>query len=236
MNLDFFRDLKNNISNDGVKDFVEELSIYLKNFKEKISEPNKELGFLEQLKNNSNISIVSENKILKEQNEILKDYANNTREKNTMYFVSNKSKVDDKYTIFKYDNNKESTIKLEQKELPLESGINCILREKNGKYVLDKEGTEYVKNEFIQMAKKVLEEQNTKLKDFRKEGHLYMVEEDRNGRVYLLDLNSKSNYVLEEVDFPKELISKATEGAVFKYEKGTYVFYSNDGFEMRYNS
>lgn len=75
-----------------------------------------------------------------------------------------------------------------------------------------------------------------KLQEFRKEGHLYMVEEDRNGRVFLTDItDEESNIVLEETSFPKELVKQATEGTVFIYKNGTYHFYSRDGFERIYD-
>lgn len=81
------------------------------------------------------------------------------------------------------------------------------------------------------MGNRVLKEQNKKLLEYRKEGHLYMAEEDIKERIYLLDLSANTGKVFEEVDFPKKLIYKATEGAVFKYENGAYSFYSNNGFE-----
>ncbi len=87
-------------------------------------------------------------------------------------------------------------------------------------------------------AVKFLQELNNKdkkLEEFRKEDHLYMVEEDRNGRIFLTDItDDTNNIVLEEVDFPKELIKQATEGTVFKYKDGTYHFHSRDGFERIY--
>lgn len=91
-----------------------------------------------------------------------------------------------------------------------------------------------IKQEIIKMANTILSEQNEKLLEHRKEGHLYMLEEDVNERIYLLDLSQKTGMVFEEVDFPQNLKSQATEGAVFKYESGTYSFYSNDGFERLY--
>lgn len=88
-----------------------------------------------------------------------------------------------------------------------------------------------VESKMRNIAEKIIKEQNQKLEEYRKEGNLYIVEEDRNGRVYLKDLSINSKYVFEEVDFPKELLDKATEGAIFKYENGNYNFFSNDGFK-----
>lgn len=64
-----------------------------------------------------------------------------------------------------------------------------------------------------------------------KEGHLYLVEEDINNKIYLWDLTDKPNYSFEAKNFPKELMDKAKEGAVFQYINGSYIYYSDDGFE-----
>lgn len=221
MNLGFFRDLQNNFKNIEVNKFIQELENYLKS-------RNEELGILEQVQKENKVSMISENKMRNKQNEILKNYA---EDKNAIYFVSSKSKTNNEYILFKYENQKRSTVKLNSKELPINSGVNSILIKNNGKYVLDKFGTEYIKDGITKISKDILKEQNEKLQEFRKEGHLYMVEEDINNKIFLKDLNSKSNLVLEEVDFPKELKNEATEGTVFKYEKGEYKFYSQDGFE-----
>ena len=228
MKIDFFRDLKNNFRNSNeVKDFIKDLLNCLDNYK-----TNEDLGILEQVQLKNKVSIISQNKMLKMQDNILKQYANKISN-NTIYFVYNKSKADI-YTIFKYQGNKETTLQLHKKQIPVDAKVNSILIKENGKYVLDNQGTKYVKNKVCEMANKILKEQNKNLNKFRKEGHLYMVEEDRDNIIYLLDLSDKSNYVLEEVDFPQELIKKATEGSVFKYENGKYVFYSNGGYEMLY--
>ena len=103
---------------------------------------------------------------------------------------------------------------------------NTIRNKKNE--ILKKHGdelsTEEIKAEISKMENEVLERQNQKLNEFRKEGHLYRVEEDRENRIFLAD--TKTNIVLEEVDFPKELLSKAKEGAMFQYKNGQYHFCS----------
>ena len=162
MQIDFFRTLENNFrNNNGVKNFINELSNYL------------EEDILEKIKKENKVSLISENRMTIEKNKIIEKY---------------------------------------------------------------KDKPQKVKPEVIKMANRVLKEQNEKLEEYRKEGHLYMVEEDVNERIYLVDLSDKGGYVFEEVDFPKELVSKATEGAVFKYENGEYSFYSNDGFERIYKN
>lgn len=162
MKIDFFRILENNLNNNAVKDFINELSNYLE--KEEI---------LEKVKEENKVSLISENRMIREKNEIIEKYKNKP---------------------------------------------------------------EKVKSEIIKMVNRVLKEQNEKLLEYRKEGHLYMVEEDVNERIYLVDLSANTGKVFEEVDFPKELINQATEGSVFKYENGKYSFHSNDGFERIYDN
>ena len=88
--------------------------------------------------------------------------------------------------------------------------------------MLDEKATSYVKEEIENMTGKILEEQMEELKDYRREGHLYLVTGDTNGRIYLSDQTEKRGYEIEEVDFPKELKEEAVEGTILKYEGGSY--------------
>lgn len=103
---------------------------------------------------------------------------------------------------------------------------NTIRNKKNEilKKYENKLSTEEINEQISKMENEVLERQTQKLKDFRKEGHFYRVEEDRENRIFLAD--TETNIVLEEVDFPKELLSKAKEGAMFQYKNGQYHFCS----------
>lgn len=69
----------------------------------------------------------------------------------------------------------------------------------------------------------------------RKEGHLYLVTEDRNNEVYLWDFTDKPKHEFVEKDFPEELLRVATEGAMLQYKNGAYELYSPDGYDMLYN-
>ncbi|MCI9063755.1 MAG: hypothetical protein HFJ17_04050 [Clostridia bacterium] len=80
-------------------------------------------------------------------------------------------------------------------------------------------------NEIEEFANNVLDKQDTKLKEYRKEGHIYVVEEDVNNRIYLWDTTDKPSFTIEEVDFPENLKDQATEGAIFKYTNGEYKLY-----------
>lgn len=131
--------------------------------------------------------------------------------------------------------NKEILEKIKEENKVSLISENRMIREKSEIMEKYKDRPEKAKNEIIKMANRVLKEQNEKLSEYREEGHLYMVEEDINDRIYLVDLSGKGN-VFEEVDFPKNIMNQATEGTVFKYENGTYRFYSNDGFERIYDN
>ena len=103
--------------------------------------------------------------------------------------------------------------------------------------------TEQIKNndnvkEFMQDLSESLEnknKQNQELQEDRKEGHLYLVTEDRNGEVYLWDFTEKPEHEFKEVFTSKELIDVAKEGAMLQFKDGKYELYSTDGYDMLEN-
>lgn len=224
MKLDFINELGNSLKeNEFIQNFINELGEFLE---EKLSENvlgKGEEGIMEQIQSQRNTSVISKNTMQNEMNDILSKYAENTSMQGDLYFVVSKGKEKDNYTTFKYENGNRSVIKLNKNELPKGGEINSVLRKENDKYMLDKEGTKNVINQITNMANEVLNKQDRELKNFRKNGHLYKVEEDINNRVYLTDITDKSNNeVLEEVDFPSNLLKEAKEGVVFKFENGQY--------------
>lgn len=66
----------------------------------------------------------------------------------------------------------------------------------------------------------------------RKEGHLYLVTEDRHGKVYLWDFTEKSETEFLEENLPSEVLQFATEGAMLQYKDGQYILYSPYGYDM----
>lgn len=98
--------------------------------------------------------------------------------------------------------------------------------------------TEEIKNNdnvknFMQELSNSLEKENEqKLQENRKEGHLYLVTEDRNGEIYLWDFTDKSEHEFKEVITSKELLEVAKEGAMLKYKNGKYELYSPYGYDM----
>ena len=100
--------------------------------------------------------------------------------------------------------------------------------------------TEQIKNndnvkEFMQDLSESLEnknKQNQELQEDRKEGHLYLVTEDRNGEVYLWDFTDKAEHEFKEVITSEELSKVAKEGAMLQYKDGKYELYSTNGYDM----
>ena len=94
-----------------------------------------------------------------------------------------------------------------------------------------KETIGMIKQKIQKEVQEIIDDQNKELSSYRKEGHLYLVEEDVNDRIYLWDVTEASSISFEEVGFPKELKEKATEGSMFLYQNGQYHLYSEKGFE-----
>ena len=99
------------------------------------------------------------------------------------------------------------------------------MRKSGNDFILDNKATQTIANTIKNDAKALIEEQNQKLADYRKEGHIYLVTEDTNNRIFLYDTTSNPKFEIEEVDFPKELRSIATEGKKFIFTNGSYKLY-----------
>lgn len=234
MNLNLFNNLTNSIKeNEIIQNFIKELQEFLENptLKDN-SNKTEEIGILEKIQSERNTSIANKNRMNIIMDDVLMQYANNTINSGDLYFVAGKSsKIENTYIVYKYENGKDSIINISAKELPQNAGINSVLRVKKGQYVFDEKATNDLIKKITQMANDLLDKQNKTLNEYRKEGHLYMVTEKINDSVFLWDTTDKPDKEIEEVDFPKELKDKATEGTVFIYTGGKYEFFSNYGFE-----
>lgn len=78
-------------------------------------------------------------------------------------------------------------------------------------------------------------EENKKMQEHRKEGHLYLVTEDRNNEIYLWDFTDKAKSEFKETTLSNELLSVAKEGAMLQYKNGKYELYSPYGYDLVYN-
>lgn len=103
---------------------------------------------------------------------------------------------------------------------------------------LNKTNSSNVQDNTISLEKNseiILEEIDTDLQKNRKEGHLYLVTEDRNNEIYLWDFTDKPKHEFKEIVSSEELLSIAKEGAMLQYKNGKYELYSPYGFDMLYN-
>lgn len=73
---------------------------------------------------------------------------------------------------------------------------------------------------------------NQNLAQNRKEGHLYLVTEDRNNEIYLWDFTDKSKTEFKETGLSDDLLNIAKEGAMLQYKNGRYELYSPYGYDM----
>lgn len=73
---------------------------------------------------------------------------------------------------------------------------------------------------------------DVELQNYRKEGHLYLVTEDRNNEIYLTDFTEKSKIEFREELTNKELQNIAKEGAMLQYKNGKYELYSQNGYDI----
>ena len=226
MGLDFFNNLKEILEKndtlskivDGVNEFIGELSEAL----QKEGSVNNDI--VTQIANNNKLTTASENTIIQIRKDVLQEYANNTKDEGTLYFVFNKVNGEDKYRVWKYNGNNRTKTEIEGKDLPKDAQINSIMRVKNGELITDKEATQEILNEIKDRAKDVIERQEQQIEEYKKEGHTYLVTEDTNGRVFLWDSTEKPKKEIEDVYFPEELKDKAKEGSTFLYKNGNYIF------------
>lgn len=215
MNLEFLNRLGNQLEqNQEVQKFMSELGNFLKSTIE-----GNNMDIFDRVEKEKNVSLVSKNKMRNQKQEILKSYAKETMNEGDLYFVTAKRNEERTYRVEKYDSNVMEVLDL---QLPQETLINSVMRDKDGEYVLDEKATKGIKEKLESMVDKVLQEQTRELEDYRQEGHLYLVTEDTNGRIYLSDQTEKRGFEIEEVDFPNEFRNDISEGTMLKYENGSY--------------
>ena len=68
-------------------------------------------------------------------------------------------------------------------------------------------------------------------REYRKEGHLYFVTEDRGNVIYLWDYTDKPDFEVEEFELPEEIVKIAKEGTMLQYVNGKYEIYSSRGYD-----
>lgn len=221
-----------------MQNFINELSKYLEN---NLDRERTEMPIIEDILSKNNVTTGNENSIRWKCNNVILQYAEQNFSNEPMYFVQDCKKTyweNNKqyynyniYSVLKVENNQIEEIEINKKDIPKEIGVNAVFRKKEDEYIMENFATDELKEQIINMAKEIIDKQNVKLDSYRKEGHLYMVSEELGDNRFLWDLTDAPEFEFEEVDIPKELLEKSSQGAVLKYTNGTYEYYSNDGFE-----
>lgn len=223
--------------NDFVQNFINELSKYLEN----LGKERTEMPIIEDILSNNNLTTGNENSIRWKFDDVILEYAEQNFSNETMYFVQDSKKIywsnnekhynNNVYSVLKVEKNQIEEIEISKKDMPKEIGLNNVYTIKEEKFVIDNFATKELKKEIKNMAEEIINKQNVKLNSYRKEGHLYMVSEEIGDNRFLWDLTDAPKFEFEEVNIPKDLLERATEGSVLKYANGTYEYYSNDGYE-----
>ena len=243
MNLDFVNNILNGLKESNfVQNFMKELSDYLENnSKNNFEINNDEIQIIEDILCKNKVTTANERAIKWKLDDVVLEYAQQNFSNDAMYFVKDSKKTywlnnekhynNDVYCVLKVEKSEIEEIEISKKDMPKDISVNDVFKIKNDKYIRDDIAKKELKKEITNMAKEIIDKQNTKLDTYRKEGHLYMVSEEIGNNRFLWDLTDASKIEFEEINIPNELSEKAIEGAVLKFTNGKYEFYSNDGFE-----
>lgn len=223
--LNFFNDLEKNNKFDkgllgGIQDFIEDLANSLKT-----SSTNRDEDIVTQIISNNKVTLATENSIFKARENAIHNYASQTENDGPLYYIYNKVKNSDDYRVIEISDGAEKTLTVNKSKLPNEATVDSCMRKSGNDFILDDKATQTIANTIKNDAKALIEKQNQELADYKKEKHIYLVTEDTSNRIFLYDTTSKPEFEIEEIDFPKELRSVATEGKKFIFTNGSYELY-----------
>ena len=221
MNLDLFKDLiKSTKENDIVQSFIKELGDCLKNNLN--NNERNQITLVQKILDGRILTTRYRDEINIQRHDIINNYSKEHSEQGEFYYVYNK-RSNNTYGIVSHKNGEDGVnIGIKESQLPEGAGVDSVLREKNGKYILDEVATEELQEELTEMINKLLEQQDKELKEQRVEGHLYEFVEKSGDTAWLIDKTKNYGNCFEEVDFPSDFLDKATEGSVFQYINGRY--------------
>lgn len=231
MNLDFFNNLANDIkSHSFTLQFIDELTEYLNNIKENITEKQITQDLTDFL---STDELISKNKIsytflsdfYEKRNDILKEYSNSKN----IYYVSWNNNIDDKYeakNIYKineyFNGNIVSTFHLSGKDLPKLVQEGMILEKSGNKYIIDIKSTNAISKKLKEATKEIVNLQENHIKQYRTENDLYVVVEKCLNSAYLQNINT--NIVFEETSFSDDVFNLLHNDVVVSFKDGKYVY------------
>lgn len=221
MNLDFFKDLENNLRSTEVKDiidkFINELSDFIQNNSKSniINEPNKyseywkHQNFMEE-NVSSKIGLSRWANDITYRDELSKAVDDSILElaeqEGTLYrkqFTANGSVDGSFYNIDKFENGKiERYLKLPADKIPSRYKDEDIIFElkENGNIKVRTDLREMVINLASEKCEELKLKENEKAKDFKIEGHIYEAVED-DGYIFLKDITQDKKDTIEDIDF-----------------------------------
>ena len=221
MNLDIFSDLIDKIKeSDLVQNFMEELSNYLENSKEKEKNNIMNISSIEEkYKLNSEYA----NKLKIERNKILEEQARNFNNDESLYYVSYKNSFNNNYQIIEFNKiNENKSFYITGEELPNNILVGKVMRKTDDKFEIDNDITEQIMKKVEDCAEVLSNEQNEELKKYRQEGAIYQVVAHSSNGVFLQ--NKDNNVIFEETNLSEELMDKISNDYILSYKNGEYVY------------
>ena len=231
MKLDFFNNLADGTkSHSFTLQFIDELTEYLNNIKENITEKQIKqdlTGFLctNELIAKNKISYTFLSDFYEKRNDILKEYSNSRN----IYYVSWNNNIDDKYeakNIYKineyFNGNIVSTFHLSGKDLPKLVQEGMILEKSGNKYIIDTKLTNAISKKLKEASKEIVNLQENHMKQYRTENDLYVVVEKCLNSAYLQNINT--NIVFEETSFSDDVFNLLHNDVVVSFKDGKYVY------------
>jgi hypothetical protein len=159
LDLDLNRITEKLQQNDFIKSFIEELRETLENFNDK----NEIRG-----ENMNNIELTPEEDLefYRQESAFLQDYFKkelSDLSKGEIFLVTNKYENDieyHRYKVAQYKNNLECKYIAFEKDLPENVQLGDVVRKIEGKYVYDKQATQYVNNSINKIKQDIIDKRN----------------------------------------------------------------------------
>lgn len=175
---------------------------------------NDEIGIIERLKQENNLSRDKSINLKQMRNEVLINYSVNNQKE--IFYIFRKEE-NENYVLYKSSINGELSKEIIPKEnLPQNSGIDAVLINENGCFFVDEEATKNIQEKILFEAKKIIANTFVPI-----EGESYYVVEGKNEVVYLMKIGE--NIVYAENNMPEEIKKQLSSGIILKYENGNYI-------------
>ena len=150
MNLDLFNNLINSAKeNNVIQSFIKELSEVLENNLGD-NERNQD-SLVQKILDGRTLTTKYRDKINIQRHDIITNYSKENSEQGEFYYVYSKG-ADNTYGVVMHKNEESgSDIWIKESQLPKGAVVDSVLRVKNGMFVLDKDATEEIQEELIDL-------------------------------------------------------------------------------------